>query len=105
MAKGRKKTARSRKPAKRPVRARALATATLVGIVQDATTRLPINHATVRIVGGANVGRKAFTNVFGLYALTNLDVGRHLIEASKGARFLEKDKRLVAGLQFLNFVL
>jgi hypothetical protein len=105
MPTGRKKTTRSRKPTKRSARSRAAATAILVGIVQDATTRLPINNAMVKIVGGSNVGRTTHTNAVGLYVLKNLQLGRNLIEASKGARFLEKDKTLVAVLNILNFVL
>lgn len=105
MTKGRKKTTRSRKPTKQSARSRAAATAILVGIVQDATTRLPINHAMVKIVGGSNFGRTTFTNAVGLYVLKNLKLGRNLIEASKAARFQEKDKTLVAGLNILNFVL
>jgi hypothetical protein len=104
MAKGRKKTTRNRKPTKRSARARA-AVAILVGFVQDANTRLPINNAMVKIVGGSNFGRTTFTNALGLYVLRNLALGRNLIEASKGARVQEKDKTLVAGLNILNFVL
>jgi hypothetical protein len=105
MAKGRKKTTRSRKPTKQSARSRAAATAVLVGIVQDATTRLPINHAMVKIVGGSNFGRTTYTNAVGLYVLKNLKLGRNLVEASKAARVQEKDKTLVAGLNILNFVL
>ena len=105
MTTGRKNTTRSRKPTKRAARSRAAATAILVGIVQDATTRLPINQAMVKIVGGSNVGRTTHTNAVGLYVLKNLQLGRALVEASKAASIQEKDKTLVAGLNILNFVL
>ena len=99
------KSAGSRKSARRPARARAAGQATLVGVVQDANTRLPVNRAMIKIVGGSNFGRTTFTNVVGLYALKNLAVGRNLVEASKGAKVQEKDKTLVAGLNILNFTL
>jgi hypothetical protein len=105
MAKGLKKTTRSRKATKQSARSAAAASAILVGVVQDATTRVPINRAMVKIVGGSNFGKTAYSNAVGLYALKNLKLGRNLIEASKGARVQEKDKTLVAGLNIQNFVL
>src|SRR3954452_5228330 len=105
MAKGLKKTTRSRKPMKQSARSRAAATASLVGIVQDATTRVPINRAMVKIVGGSNFGRTTYSNAVGLYVLKNLTPGRALVEGSKTGRVQEKDKNLVAGLNTLNFVL
>jgi len=105
MTKARKKAARSQKRTKPSARSLSAAPAILVGIVQDATTHLPINHAMVKIVGGSNFGRTTYTNAVGLYALKNLTLGRSLVEASKGARVQEKSKTLVAGLNILNFVL
>jgi len=105
MTKARKKAARSQKRTKPSARSLSAAPAILVGIVQDATTRLPISRAMVKIVGGSNFGRTTYTNAVGLYALKNLTLGRSLVEASKGARVQEKSKTLVAGLNILNFVL
>jgi len=105
MATGRKKTSRKSKSASRPARARAGASAILAGFVQDKVTKLPINNAMVKIVGGSNFGRTTFTNALGVYALKNLALGRNLVEASKSPKVQEKDKTLVAGLNILNFTL
>jgi len=90
---------------KRGVRRIALAggSCILIGVVLNSSSGLPVNNALVKIVGGGDFGKEAHSNAFGLYVFTNLTPGRHLIEASKGAKFQEKYKTLTAGLNFLNF--
>jgi hypothetical protein len=109
---GRKQTVkrgRASKSPKRTVRRIARAgglNAIVVGVVVDGGSGLPVNNARVQDVGGTgNFGRKAFTNIFGLYVLPNMVPGRNLIEASKGAKVQEKDKTIAAPLTILNFTL
>ena len=83
---------------------RAGASCILLGVVLAKSNGLPINNALVKIVGGSsNFGRQTHTNAFGLYVMTNLTPERDLIEASKGTKFLEKDKTLTSPFTILNF--
>jgi len=96
-----------RKSTKRTARRAALAGASciLVGVVVDKSTRLPVNNALVKIVGGtSNFGRQTHTNAFGFYLLSNLVAERDLIEASKGTKVQEKDK-IVTSISVLNFAI
>jgi len=73
-------------------------------VVVAKSNGLPVNNALVKIVGGSsNFGRQTHTNAFGLYVMTNLTPERDLIEASKGTKFLEKDKTLTSPITILNF--
>ena len=69
------------------------------GLVVDKTTLAPVDNADVRIL---TLSRLTHTNRFGFYAFTNVPRGRILIEASKSARFQEKDKT-ITGHTIINF--